>query len=72
MTCSGSDLDIHGNGEQAEFQTTMKGAPLFAALYTATFLRKKRGHWGPILNRVVELKFTAVTIFKDVARLLIV
>lgn len=46
VTCSGADLDIHGNGEQAEFQTAMKDAPLFAALYAA------RIGWGRFLLSV--------------------
>jgi hypothetical protein len=66
----GTDMVIHGEGDQAAFQTAMKNAPLFATLYTARFLRQRRGHWGPINTKRAEVRADAVALFSDALALL--
>ena len=68
--CNQQDLLNHGTGDGAKFQETMKMCPLFAALYTAMFLRQQRKHWGPINTKKAEVKQDAVLLFRDVQKLI--
>lgn len=69
VRCRDSDLIDHGTGSGALFQRTMKQCPLFAVLYTAAFLRRRRSHWGPINRRRVEARTDAVALFREISRL---
>jgi len=66
VTCSAADLHNVGSGAGAKFQETMKKCPLFAALYTAQFLRGHRKHWGPINRKQAEVRADAVRLFEGV------
>jgi hypothetical protein len=64
--CSAHDAINHGSGLGADFQRTMKECPLFAALYTALFLRQQRSHWGPINSHHAEVNSDAVELFSTI------
>ena len=59
-----------GAGKQAAFQKQMKECPIFAALYTAMFLREQRTHWGPINRKKAEVRRDAVELFTEVKALM--
>ena len=55
-----------GDGPPAAFQNQMKSCPLFAALYTAMFLRQALRHWGPIKRKEAEIRPEAVKLFSSI------
>jgi hypothetical protein len=56
VTCSAADLTNFGAGDGKEFQRLSKASPAFAAEFTAVGLRNIRAHWGPINNKVAEIR----------------
>jgi hypothetical protein len=66
VTCKPADLHNFGTGTGAKFQEAMKKCPLFAALYTAQFLRGHRKHWGPINRKQAEARADAVKLLNSV------
>lgn len=55
-----------GAGAARAFQVQMKECPLFAALYTAIFLRQERSHWGPINRKKAEVRHDAIRLLDAV------
>lgn len=70
VTCGTADWQNYGTGTGGRFQETMKRCPLFAALYTAQYLRGHRSHWGPINRKKAEVRRDAVALFNGVRTML--
>jgi hypothetical protein len=66
QTPSSVDLENFGSGDGAEFQRLSKTCPAFAAEFTAVALRHARTHWGPIINRAVQIHVDGDAILKEV------
>lgn len=65
-----SCLENYGHGAQGtQYQWLAKFSPAFAVMMTAVGLRTRRGHWGPVGRKEVELKESADKLLRDVQEL---
>ncbi len=75
VTCSAADGTNYGQGDGREYQKLAKTIPEFAAEFTAIAMRSiagggpKKGHWGPINKRQVEIVPACDAMFQDVERI---
>jgi uncharacterized protein YgiM (DUF1202 family) len=54
--CGNNNWGNFGEGNGKEFQQLSKECPGFAVEFTAVAMRNTSNHWGPIINRKVEIK----------------
>lgn len=54
--CGNNNWENFGTGNGKEFQQLSKECPGFAVEFTAVAMRNTSRHWGPIINRKVEIK----------------
>jgi hypothetical protein len=66
VTCSADDLQNFGDGDGEEFQRLSKACPAFAAEFAAVALRHARKHWGPIINKAVQINPDCDAMLRDV------
>lgn len=70
-TCSADNMKNWGTGEGVVFQDLTKQCPGFASEYHAVMLRTQRTHYGPINQKVAELRPECDSMFLDIEQLIL-